>query len=340
MYRRRRITAILVVVLLLLGLGFLNRSSVRAVFDVAFGNEYSSSSTEKATLTIRSGDDGAAVARALVKAGITKTFSSTYKSVVASGATFYPGEYSLFTHMNSHDAVKALSGKGNFVDISILIKEGTRASTIFKMLSTKYQTPLADFEKVTPSDIGLPKEAVNLDGYLFPARYTFDPGQSAVSMLRTMHDRMQVEIDKAGIASADVHKVLTMASIVQREGGVVSDFYKISRVFFNRIKIGMALQSDATVSYGANSLSYTTTAAQRADQNPWNTYAFRGLPVGPIGAPGVDAINAALHPAKGNWLYFCTVNLKTGETEFTSTLAEHERSVARWRAWMIANPGW
>jgi UPF0755 protein len=242
--------------------------------------------------------------------------------------------------MNSRDAVSALASKSNFVDISILIKEGTRASTIYKMLSTMYQTPLSDFEKVTPSDLGLPKDAINLDGYLFPARYTFDPGQSAVSMLRTMHNRMQVEIEKAGIAPKDVHKVLTMASIVQREGGVATDFYKISRVFFNRIKVGMALQSDATVSYGANSQSYTTTAAQRADQNPWNTYSFRGLPAGPIGAPGVQAIDAALHPAKGNWLYFCTINLKTGETEFTSTLAEHERSVAKWRAWMIANPGW
>ena len=340
MYRRRRIAAMAVVLVLLLGIGYLNRASIRSVFDVAFGNEYSTSSTEKATLTIRSGDDGSKIAQALVDAQITKSFSATYKTIIASGMTFYPGEYSLSKHMNSHDALKALGEKRNFLDISILIKEGTRASTIFKMLSDKYQTPLEDFQKITPADLGLPKQAVNLDGYLFPARYTFDPGQSAISMLTTMHERMQVEIDKAGIAPADVHRVLTLASIIQREGRYTKDFFKISRVFMNRIKIGMALQSDATVSYGANTVSYTTTAAQRADNNPWNTYAFQGLPVGPISAPGADAIAAALRPAAGSWLYFCTVNLKTGETEFTSTLAEHERSVAKWRSWMAANPGW
>jgi len=340
MYRRRRITAIAVVLALLLGVGYLNRAAVRAVFDVAFGNEYSGTTTDKATLRIRSGDDGAAIAHELVNAQITKSFSATYKSIIASGMTFYPGEYLLFKHMNSHEALKALSDKKNFVDISILIKEGTRASTIFKMLSDKYQTPLADFQQVKPADLGLPSKAVNLDGYLFPARYTFDPGQSAISILKTMHARMQVELDKAGIAPSDVHRVLTLASIIQREGRYTHDFYKISRVFQNRIKAGMALQSDATVSYSANTVSYTTTAAQRANNNPWNTYAFAGLPIGPISAPGADAIDAALHPAVGTWLYFCTVNLKTGETEFSTTLAQHERSVAKWRAWMAANPGW
>jgi UPF0755 protein len=134
--------------------------------------------------------------------------------------------------------------------------------------------------------------------------------------------------------------VITLASIIQREGRYTEDFYKISRVFINRIDIGMALQSDATVSYGAGTVSYTTTAAQRADDNPWNTYKYPGLPKGPISAPGALAIDAALHPADGTWLFFCTVNLETGETEFTTTLSEHERSVAKWRAWMIENPEW
>ena len=340
MYRRRRLTAIALVIVMLFGIGYLNRSAIRSVFDVALGNEYSSDSNVKVMFTIKSGEDGSEIAHALVAAGVTKSFSATYKAIIASGATFYPGVFSLKKQMNSHAAISALADKNNFIDISVLIKEGTRASTIFKILSEKYRTPITDFEKVLPKDLGLPAAALNLDGYLFPARYTFDPGQSALSMLRTMHDRMQVEIDKAHIQPKDVHRVLTLASIIQREGRYKADFYKISRVFLNRIKVGMALQSDATVSYGANSLSYTTTAAQRADRNPWNTYSFQGLPAGPISAPGADAIDAALHPAVGSWLYFCTVNLETGQTEFTSTLAEHERSVAKWRAWMIANPGW
>jgi UPF0755 protein len=338
--RRRRLVALLLVLGLVASVAYFNRAAIRSGFDVAFGAEYSGTGFGSVQITIRSGDDGEDVARALVESGVTKSFSATYKSIIAANLIFYPGVYRLSKEMNSKAAVAALGDKKHFVDISILIKEGTRASTIFKMLSEKYGTPLEDFEKVKPSDLGLPKEAVNLDGYLFPAKYTFDPGQSAISILRTMNDRMRVAIAEAGIPEKDLHKILTMASIIQREGRYTSDFYKISRVFYNRLGINMALQSDATVSYAAGTVSYTTTAEQRADDNPWNTYVHPGLPIGPISAPGSDAIDAALHPAKGTWLYFCTVNLETGETEFTTTLAEHEASVSKWRAWMKANPGW
>jgi UPF0755 protein len=114
----------------------------------------------------------------------------------------------------------------------------------------------------------------------------------------------------------------------------------MARTFLNRVEVGMHLQSDATVSYGVNSKTVSTTAAQRANDNPWNTYKYPGLPAGPISAPGTAAIKAALEPTPGDWLFFCTVNLETGETEFNETYAGHEVSVAKWQAWMRANPGW
>jgi UPF0755 protein len=339
-FRRRRLTVVAVVLILLIALGYLNRAYLRSLFDVAFGAEYVGDGSGKVTLVIHSGDTGSEIAHELVDAGVTKTFSSTYKALIASGMTFYPGAYSLHRQMNSANALSAIADKKNYLDISVLIKEGTRASKIFQMLSDQYGTPLADFKAVTPAQLGLPKQAVNLDGYLFPAKYTFDPGEPAINMLRSMYDRMKVEISAAGIPQSDIHRVLTLASIVQREGRSKSDFQKIARTFLNRIKIGMPLQSDATVSYGAGTTSYTTTAAERASDNPWNTYRYPGLPVGPISAPGADAIDAVLHPASGTWLYFCTINLKTGETVFSSTLAQQEAAVAKWRAWMNANPGW
>ncbi len=326
--------------LLILAIAFANRSTIRQMLDVSLGNEYSQQSSETVDFTISSGESGSQVAKNLVAAGITKSYSSTYKVIVAKAPTFYPGVYKLHLKMKTVDVLEALADASSVVDTTILIKEGTRASTIFKMLSDKYGTPLSEFESVTPKDLNLPEEAINLDGYLFPAKYRFDPKQSAISILRTMNERMNVEVAKAGIDPKDVHRVLTLASVIQREGRYTPDFYKISRVFLNRIDIGMALQSDATVSYGAGSVSYTTTAAQRADDNPWNTYRYPGLPKGPISAPGATAIDAALHPASGTWIFFCTVNLETGETEFTTTLAEHERSVAKWRAWMLENPEW
>ena len=339
-FKRRRIVVLATVLALILAVGYVNRTSIRQLFDVSLGNEYSQQSSDTVDFTISTGDSGTTIAENLVSAGITKSFSSTYKVIVAKNPTFYPGVYRLNLQMKTVDVLAALANPSSLVDTTILVKEGTRASTIFKMLSEKYGTPISDFESIKPSDLDLPPEALNLDGYLFPAKYKFDPKQSAISMLRTMHQRMVTEIEKAGIAANDVHRVLTLASVIQREGRFTPDFYKISRVFQNRLDIGMALQSDATVSYGAGSVSYTTTAAQRADDNPWNTYKYPGLPKGPISAPGATAIDAALHPAKGTWIFFCTVNLETGETEFTTTLAEHERSVAKWREWMLENPGW
>ena len=104
----------------------------------------------------------------------------------------------------------------------------------------------------------------------------------------------------------------------------------------------MRLQSDATVAYGTGNLHVvTTTADERADAtNPYNTYANDGLPVGPIGAPGDTAIQAALDPTPGDWLYFVTVNPETGETVFSTTLAEHNVGVQQFQQWLRDNPGW
>jgi UPF0755 protein len=152
---------------------------------------------------------------------------------------------------------------------------------------------------------------------------------------------MNQSLKTHGVSKANELKVLTLASIIQKEGGSTKDFYKVSTVFHNRLDQGIHLQSDATVSYGAHSAKIETTAAQRADaSNKYNTYAHAGLPVGPIAAPGDAAIDAALHPAKGKWLYFVLVNGKTGETVFSNTLAEHNVAVAQWQAWLRAHPGY
>jgi len=103
----------------------------------------------------------------------------------------------------------------------------------------------------------------------------------------------------------------------------------------NRLDNGWHLESDATVSYGTGRThTVWTTPAERADtSNPYNTYANPGLPIGPIGAAGDLAIDAALHPADGPWFYFVPVNLDTGETVFSTTLAEHNAAVRQLQEW-------
>jgi len=130
-------------------------------------------------------------------------------------------------------------------------------------------------------------------------------------------------------AAKNVHlteaQVITMASLVQAEGGRLSDYPKIARVIDNRLAHGMPLQLDSTVLYGLNTYGILASNAQLNSPSPYNTYRHKGLPPGPIDSPGNAAIQAVLHPASGNWVYFVTVNPKTGETLFTSSPAQFQQ---------------
>lgn len=141
----------------------------------------------------------------------------------------------------------------------------------------------------------------------------------------------------------DRERVLTLASIVQKEGGPAEDFPVVARLFLNRLELDppMNLESDATVSYGSGGTSIHTTDEERADSsNLYNTYANSGLPVGPISAPGDDAISAVVSPAEGDWLFMVLVNGETGETVFSDNYADHLVAVEQWQAWYRAHPGW
>jgi UPF0755 protein len=298
---------------------------------------------EAVDVVIKSGDIGEDIAKTLHEAGVTMSSTAFYKLLLSTdpAPTFQPGTYSLQKEMSAAAALAALQDPANHVVSHVLIKEGSTLPNTLKKLSEGTGIELAEFETASKdlASFGIPAGAPSLEGYLFPATYTFDPGLSAHDILQQLVDRSVKSLDAAGVAPADRHRVLTMAALIQKEGGSVDDFYKVSRVFQNRIDQGMLLQSDATVSYGAGSSSISTTGAQRSDaSNPYNTYVHAGLPVGPIGAPGDDAIDAALHPADGPWLYFVLINGETGETAFSKTLSEHNASVKVWQKWLRAHP--
>ncbi len=339
--RRRRLVAISGLLILVVILGVANRSFIRSSFDQLAGNDYQGAGYSSVLVEINPGDTGEDVANSLVEMGVVKNFRTIYKLILDSNPKFYPGSYRLKLHMSSRAALDALLDPNASITSRITIKEGLRASIIFDLLSKKTGLPVSDFQSAAKhGQIGLPADAVSVEGYLFPATYTFSPKSTAEKILQTMVLRMQEELDKFGVSNADRNRVLTLASVIQKEARLEPDFYKVSRVFLNRIKAGMHLQSDATVSYGVNGNTVNTTVADRANNNGYNTYLHEGLPIGPISAPGAIAIDAALHPAAGSWLYFCAINLETGETVFSTTFAEHEKAVAIWRAWMKEHPGY
>jgi UPF0755 protein len=298
---------------------------------------------EEVVVVINDGDIGEDIANNLHDQGVTMTFDAFYDVLLAEEPTFMPGTYKLQKQMSAASALAALQDPANRVVAGALIIEGTTLPTALQNLSDGTGIPLAEFEAASAdlASFGVPAEAPSLEGYLFPATYEFEPGQTAQQILQRLVNETFTRLDAAGVGADDRHRVLTLAGLVQKEGGPEADFPRVARVFQNRIDQGMRLQSDATVSYGTGNKSIFTEDEERADaSNPYNTYANDGLPVGPISAPGQAAIDAVLNPEPGPWLYFVLVNGETGETRFSVTGAEHEAAVEVWQQWVRDNPDW
>lgn len=332
----------ILVVLGLVGGGlFVGYDQLTTFFSRFQVEDYSGEAGAPTTITIEQGDDGAAVARKMVDADIVKSFDAIYREMLNSDFTIYPGVFEFPTKISGATALQILISGSNRVTVSTTIPEGYKVTQITQSLVADLGLlegdVLAAIEAIMPR---LPEQALNAEGYLFPATYTFDPGVSATEVVNAMVDRMEKELARYDLTLKNSFDVVNLAALIQVEAGLTEDFYKVSRVFLNRLDLGMLLQSDATVSYGTGGTTVTTTDAQRADDNPYNTYLHPGLPGGPISNPGSVAIEAALRPADGDWLYFVTINLKTGETIFSETFAEHERAAQLFYAWLRANPEW
>ncbi|HET6826340.1 MAG TPA: endolytic transglycosylase MltG [Amnibacterium sp.] len=335
------------VVVLLLGGGALGAAytvwpnQVKGLF--GYSDDYRGSGTGTVEVVVKQGDLGSDVADRLAAAGVTKTSTAFYELLLKTKPepALVPGTYRLAHHMSAAAALAALQDPAHRVVADVAIPEGSTVKQILAATSAATGTPLAELQAAAKdyTSLGVPASAPSLEGYLFPATYQFQPGTSAKAMLSTMVKRMYQALDAEGVPPADREKVLTLAGLVQKEGNG-SDDAKVARVFLNRIAKHMMLQSDATVSYGAGGTTVVPTTKQYADKNPYNTYHRYGLPLGPISNPGDVAIHAALHPAKGSWLFFVTVNLETGETVFSTTDAQHEKARARFEAWLAAHPNY
>ncbi|CAN3701920.1 Endolytic murein transglycosylase [Microbacterium sp. MM2322] len=357
--KRRRIggwIALGVVLLLLAGIvggGFALWNTygtrVQAFFGTSEPIEFDAGqATGEARITIVAGDTGESVSPKLFDAGITKASNSLYKYMLDNSVvfTFQPGIYQLQQQMTSEAVLTALRDPANRLDNSVQLREGLTLNQSLDLISEQIGIPREELTAAAadPSQYGVP--AGTLEGWIFPATYDFDEGVTAKDVITRMVQRTIQSLDAAGVPEADRERILTVASIIEREARSSEDFYKVSRVIENRLQptnqetFGK-LEMDSTVQYGAGEMgsgSVSTSTEARNSDNPWNTYMYPGLPVGPIANPGDLAIDAAMKPADGPWLYFVTVNLDTGETVFTSTYSEHEKAVAQWQAWCAANP--
>lgn len=296
----------------------------------------------EAFVTIKDGDTGRPVSTALYEAGVTKTEDVFYDYLIEENVavTFYPGVYRLQEKMTAAAALEALGNEENKLENTVSVGEGATIESSLPAMAESLGLPPEDFEAAVADPSAYGVDAPSLEGWLFPAVYTFDPEVTATQVIQRMVDRTREALTEAGVPDTDAERVLTIASIIQREGRT-ADFAKVSRVIENRLDIDMKLQMDSTAQYGYGSLHegvVSSSAEALEDDNDWNTYVRTGLPATPIASPSFAAIDAAMHPEDGPWLYFVTIDLSTGETQFSETYEEHQAGIEKWREWCRANP--
>ncbi|MGQ7297656.1 endolytic transglycosylase MltG [Quadrisphaera sp. KR29] len=345
--RRRRVAlAVLAVCAVLFGasavlVGGQVRSLVASVTD---SGDYEGAGSGAVTVTIPAGASGRTIASVLAEAGVVKTPGAFVAAAADEprASSIQPGTYELRQEMSGAAAIAMLLDPEARTSFRVQVPEGYTASQIYQRLSEATGLPASDYEGAAQDpQLGLPADAQGaVEGYLFPATYTFDPGTTALEQMQAMVQRTQRAMDDVGFPAdpAERHRLMTEASLVQKEGANAEDMAKVARVIENRVAAGQPLQFDTTVNYATGKTGLTTTAEDRANTSPYNTYLYPGLPPGPISSPGEDAMRAALQPAAGDWLYFVVTDPSTGETKFAATYAEHQRNVAEFQAWLRANP--
>jgi len=219
----------------------------------------------------------------------------------------------------------------------VLHPEGATVAELARALETQRLARAEDVARVAADPVflrSLDIDAPSLEGYVFPDTYYFTKGLTPAQILTRTVQRLRAKLTPEIVARVrgrglNVHELLTLASIIEREAVVREELRLISAVFWNRLKLGMPLQADPTVQYAVGKERRALSRADLATDHPFNTYMRTGLPPGPIASPGLPAIEAALDPAPVNYLYF--VARDDQRHHFSAAAAEHNAAVARYR---------
>lgn len=259
-------------------------------------------------------------------------------AVSGKGRRLRAGEYAVPPGLTPPELLSLLaSGKVSYRRVTI--PEGMDREQIAAILAREGWVDQERFLALTrdPDFIArLGLEVIDLEGYLFPDTYKLSRGQqdeeSIIEMMVARNRQVLADLvqlyPEAPLSSE--HEILTLAAIVEKETGRAGERPLIARVFLNRLKRGMRLQADPTVCYGIPECQGRRLTYRDLERStPYNTYVIKGLPPGPIASPGRAAIAAVLNPADASYLYFVSKN--DGTHHFSTTLAEHNRAVARYQ---------
>lgn len=335
--------AILVVIGLIVGAG-----AVAYAMFLKPPPDYEGSGTGTVIVKINPGDSIPAIANTLASKDVVKSADAFVRAASddPKAKSIQAGVYKMKLQMSAQAALDLLTNPNSKSGV-VQVTEGMRANKIAQLASDATGVPLPEFEKViaNPSNIGLPSWSNNhIEGFLFPATYDFEPKTSPTVVFKAMVTKFKeyaasINLERQAAASGQSpYDVLKVASILEAESRP-ADFAKVARVIDNRIACTLPackaeyiqgrLQMDSTINYAQNTSDLNLSKAELSADGPYNTYKNKGLPPTPIGNPGAEAIEAALNPAPGNWLYFVS---DQGFSDFSDTFAQHKVAEEKWRA--------
>ncbi|MFF3606051.1 endolytic transglycosylase MltG [Streptomyces sp. NPDC002463] len=297
---------------------------------------------------------GYEIGNILKKAGVVKSVDAFVSAQQKNprGLSIQAGAYTLKKEMSADSAVTLMLDPAS--QANLIIPEGKRNAWVYEKLDERLDLAPGTTKKIAfakADSLGLPEWAKNheelkdpLEGFLFPASYPVAKGTKPEDALRKMVSRANQEYLKLDLdAKAKAlgvkgpWELVTVASLVQAEGKTHEDFRKMAEVVYNRLKPSnmetvQLLQFDSTLNY-LKGQSNIKISEQEANTNtdPYNTYKHKGLPPGPIGNPGNEALAAMLNPTSDGWLYFVATD-GMNKTEFAKTLAEHNRLKEKFNA--------
>lgn len=325
----RSVAALVIVLLMLAGLvGGLWYGGSRLLSSLGGIPDYSGNGSGAVIVLVNPGDTSADIAGQLVTKGVVKSIKAFTTAADADPASrsLQPGSYRLRSQMQASAALALLLDPASRLQKVVTLPEGFSVAQSLARIAARAGIPLVQLKAAarnTPA-LGLPAYARGrLEGFLYPATYTIQPGTSATAVLKMMVAKFTAVaaadhlVERAQALHLNPYQVLTVASLVQEEGLVSSDMPKISRVIYNRLAAGSPLGIDASIFYGLGRTGGVLSPADLARRTPYNTRKVIGLPPTPIDSPGKAALDGALSPTPGDWQYYVLKD-KQGHQFFTN----------------------
>ena len=291
-------------------------------------------SNKLVSFTVEKGEGAKEISVKLKSEGLLKHSSifRIYVLLIGKSKKLQAGQYELSPSMSLSDIVKKFS-KGKIIKEKITIIEGWNLKDIARYFQEKNISSQEEFLELTKNDFSQgisvlsdkPKD-LDLEGYLFPDTYEIIPGTSAKNIIKKILNNLDQKItpdlrEEISRQKKSIFEIITMASLIEKEVSSLEDKKIVSGIFWKRIKTNTPLQSCASINYITGKNDRGALWQDIEIDSPYNTYKYRGLPLGPISSPGLESILASIYPEESDYWYY--LSTPSGKTIFSKTFKEH-----------------